>query len=268
MNGIKVSSVIAIVVAWLPFLSAFAHPKAGAHADDMQKVFDGYQDNYLLGFYAKFSSCIDRGPDSIEKRIRRRLAEKYPGQEIKLTEHRYIAHSWYYAGDIPDLKLLESRYPGCKKEIIAIWQKFCKESNSWIKREFGLYSSPWIASAYCAMLYYTHLLGDWDPRDNASVGKEKDTQLLMPPKEIVRELVKACRDIFGRTSHSDYCIRFKDELEKALRSEVTKPEQAVAVMQALWSLKVGTELHNTFAGKGLDESRHKWDPGTEPKEKK
>lgn len=254
------------VVAGFSAWGVFAHNDRYAHAADMQKVFDGYQDDDLRKFYAKFSSCIDTGPNSVEKKIRQRLAEKFPGQVIELTKHRYVAHSWFYGGDIPDLTLLERKYPGCKGVIIEVWRKFCNESNSWIEREFGLYrvqkiaSAPKIASAYCAMLYYTHLLGDWDPRDNS------DFDFLMSPKDIVLHLVKACQDMFGKSSHSDYCIRFKDALEKALKSQVSKPDQGVAVMQALWSLKVGTELHNTFAGKGLDESKHRWTPAAEPKE--
>jgi len=231
---------------------SFAHGNRYAHADDMQKVFDGYDDNILRQFYAKFSSSLDLGENGVEKRIRRGLAERFPGQKIKLTKHRYVAHSWYYAGSIPDLTLLERRYPGCKEVIIDIWRKFCTESNSTIEREFGLYQSPWIASAYCSMLYYTHLLGDWDPRDNT------DFDYLMPPKDIVAQLVKACKTVFEKTSHSDYCNRFEETLKRALNSKTSKPEKGVAVMQALWSLKVGTELHNTFAGKGLDESRHIW----------
>ena len=256
-----------VVCAGFSISGAFAHSDRFAHATDMQKVFDGYQDETLREFYARFSSCIDLGPNSVEKRIRKRLAEAFPGQEIKLTKHRYIAHSWFYGGAIPDLTLLERKYPGCKRVVIEVWRKFCDESNSWIEREFGLYRAPWIASAYCAMLYYTHLLGDWDPRDNKDIYDDVgNNTYLMPPKDIVVQLVQACRDMFGKSSHSDYCIRFKEELEKALKSKVSKPDQGVAVMKALWSLKVGTELHNTFAGKGLDESRHVWKPVAKPKE--
>ncbi len=257
----SIEILLAVAVAGFSALNVFAHSNRYVHADDMQKVFDGYQDGDLREFYAKFSSCIDTGPNSIEKRIRQRLAAKFPGQVIELTKHRYIAHSWFYGGDIPDLTKLERKYPGCKEVIVDVWGKFCNESNSWIEREFGLPRKSKIASAYCAMLYYTHLLGDWDPRDNS------DFDYLMPPKEIVVHLVQACRDMFGMSSHSDYCTRFKSELEKALKSKVARKDQGVAVMKALWSLKVGTELHNTFAGKkGFDESRHRWNPVTEPKE--
>ncbi len=251
---------LVLVLAGFSTWSVFAHSDRFVHADDMQKVFDGYQDEDLRQFYAEFSSCIDIGPNSVEKRIRRRLAEKFPGKVIKLTKHRYVAHSWFYGGSIPDLTKLEREYPGCKEVIIDVWRKFCNESNSWVEREFKLSRKSKIASAYCAMLYYTHLLGDWDPRDNS------DFDYLMPPKEIVVHLVQACCDMFGRSSHSDYCTRFKSELEKALKSKVAKKDQGVAVMQALWSLKVGTELHNTFSGKGLDESKHRWKPMAESKE--
>lgn len=251
----------AVIAAGLFVQGAFAHGNRFEHAKDMQKVFDGYEDENLRQFYAKFSSCIDTGPNSVEKRIRKGLAEKFPGQKIKLTEHRYVAHSWFYGGAIPDLTLLERRYPGCKEVIVDVWRKFCNENNSTIEREFGLYGAPKIASAYCSMLYYTHLLGDWDPRDNT----DSSYSYLMLPKDIVEQLIKACKDMFGRSSHSDYCGRFEAELRKALQSKVVKQDQGVAIMQALWSLKVGTELHNTFAGKGLDETRHPWADAKEGK---
>ena len=257
-----IKTLFALPLAVFFVLGAFAHGDRFAHAEDMQRVFDGYEDENLRQFYAKFSSCIDVGPNSVEKRIRKGLAEKFPGQEIKLTKHRYVAHSWFYGGAIPDLTLLERRYPGCKEVIVDVWRKFCNESNSTIEREFGLYSAPKIASAYCAMIYYTHLLGDWDPRDNT------DFDYLMPPKDIVAQLIKACKDMFGRSSHADYCNRFEAELKKALQSKVVKQDQGVAVMQALWSLKVGTELHNTFAGKGLDETRHPWSASVDKKKEK
>lgn len=252
---------LAVVFACYSVLGVFAHGDRFAHAADMQKVFDGYKDETLRQFYAGFSSCIDTGPNSVEKRIRKRLAEKFPGQEIALTKHRYVAHSWFYGGDIPELTLLERKYPGCKEVIVDVWRKFCNESNSWIEREFGLPRKSKIAPSYCAMLYYTHLLGDWDPHDNT------DFDYLMPPKDIVAQLVKACNDMFGKSSHSDYCTRFKEELDKALKSKVSKQDQGVAIMKALWSLKVGTELHNTYAGKGLNESKHIWTPEPEPGEK-
>ena len=252
---------IMVLVGGFSVSGAFAHGDRFAHAEDMQKVFDGYQDESLRQFYAKFSSSIDTGLDCISDKIREKLAEKFPGQEITLTKHRYVAHSWFYGGAIPDLTLLERKYPGCKDVIIDIWRKFCNESDSWIRREFGLYGTPKIARAYCAMLYYTHLLGDWTPENI-------DFDYLMPPKDIVAQLVQACEDIFGKTSHADYCIRFKDGLEMALRSKVSKSDQGVAVLQALWSLKVGTELHDAWAGKGLDESRHMWKPDVKPKEQK
>lgn len=254
--------VILAVITFSLAAVVFAHGDRFAHAADMQKVFDGYSDETLRQFYAKFSTSIDTGPDSVEKRIRKRLEEKYPERTITLTKHRYVAHSWYYGGAIPDLKLLENRYPGCKGVIVDVWRQFCKESNSKIEEGFGLRRSPWIASAYCSMLYYTHLLGDWDPKDNT------DFDYLMQPEEIVSQLVKACKDMFGRSSHSDYCLQFETTLHDAIKSKSVKQEQAVAVMQALWSLKVGTELHNTYAGKGLDESKHKWQPAVaEPKGK-
>jgi len=247
MKRLIVLLMVACAAGW-----GFCHGDKSVHADDMLKVFDGYADDNLKAFYERFSSTIDIGANSIEKQVRKCLAERYPDKPIKLTKHRYIAHSWIYGGDIPDLSLIESRYPGCRDDVVAIWRKFNKDSNSFIKSEFGLEYSPWIANAYCAMLYYTHLLGDWDPSDNA------DFDYLMPPKEIVKHLTKACREMFGRSSHAEYCDRFEETLKGALRSKLGDQQKGVAVMKALWSLKVGTELHETYAGKGLDERMHRW----------
>lgn len=238
-------------------MSCHGRGSASAHATDFKEVFNGYSDLDLWLFYAKFSSDIDDNKNaevssSVSARIKRKLAEKkgVTVRDIPFTMHRYIAHQWVYGGSIPpaDLMILENRYPGCTDDIRRIWSQFCKENNDIIAQEFRLPQR--LAEAYCAILYYTHLLGDWLPAPENS-----DWEYLMPVEKIVLELQNAVGKLGHGDKHKEYCDRFQVTLKTALAKGLAPQSKAELVLQALKSMKLGTMLHESGQ---MDESKHSY----------
>ena len=249
-----------VVASVVSPLDGMCRSGAEKHAEDFIQVFDGYDDYSLRQFYKKFSSDIDKfkdseTSDSITARIKRYLASKQnvSVSEIHLKKHRYIAHQWPYQGAIPreDLLLIEKDYPGATEGIVRIWQQFCREKNDYIANEFALQRSPWLAKSYCAIIYYTHLLGDWLPPP-----ENKDFDFVMSIDRIVDGILSAVREMGRSEEH----VRFSNELEKSLKAAKaaggsSSQQQAVRILDALKAAKLGTMLHSRF-GKYMDESRH------------
>ena len=255
-------SVGAAVIFTLFAVTCYGRGSAKLHANDFFDVINGYNDQGLRTFYEKFSSDIDDNKDaehssSVSARIKRRIAAK-SGRTIKdihFSAHRYIAHQWPYNGSIPgsDLLILEYKFPGCKEDIREIWGAFCRENNEAIAREFRWQQAPHLAKAYCAVLYYTHLLADWLP---PPVNKG-DYQYLMPVNRIVAELQRAVESMGRSDSHKKYCEEFRKKMGAALAANPSPSKQAELVLEALKSMKLGTMLHERFGLHGqMDEAKH------------
>ena len=259
----KVSLRIAVVVLLvLLAITSYGRGSAKLHANDFIEVFNGYDDQGLRTFYEKFSSDIDDNKNaeqstSVSARIKRRIAAK-SGRSIKdihFSAHRYIAHQWPYNGFIPvsDLIVLEYKFPGCKDDIREIWGAFCRENNEAVAREFRWQQAPKLAQAYCAVLYYTHLLADWlpPPVNNG------DYQYLMPVNKIVAELQRAVESMGSSDKHKQYCGEFKKKMGAALAASPSPSRQAELALDALKSMKIGTMLHEYYGVHGqMDEVKH------------
>ena len=252
---------VTVVVAAMLAVTCHGRGTAAAHAADFKEVFNGYYDPALWNFYLKFTSDIDDNKNaeestSVSARIKRRIAEKngLTVKEVALTAHRYIAHQWPYNGSIPasDLIILENKFPGCKSDIREIWGKFCRESNDDIAREFGWQQAKHLAQAYCAVLYYAHLLADWLPPP-----VNNDYRYLMPVEKIVAELQKSVESVGRSDEHKKYCEEFRAKMTAALAAGTTPQKQAEFVLAALKDMKIGTMLHERFGVHGqMDESKH------------
>ena len=258
MSSVRI--VTAVAVTLLAVVS-YGRGSAVAHSTDFKEVVNGYCDPVLWRFYLKFTSEIDdnKNPEdstSVSARIKRRIAEKngLTVKEVSLTAHRYIAHQWPYNGSIPasDLIILEKKFPGCKADIREIWGTFCRESNDTIAREFGWQQARHLAQAYCAVLYYTHLLADWLPPP-----VNNDYRYLMPVEKIVAELQRAVESMGRSDVHKKYCEDFRKKMAAALASGTSPQRQAELALETLKSMKIGTMLHERFGAHGqMDESRH------------
>lgn len=244
---------IAMLVS-MPFPS-YGHGDSKMHATDFVEVFDGYNDGGLFNIYRDFSSGVD---SKIPREIRAALEARFPDRKITLKKHRYFAHAWPYGTAIPRQMLLalDKDYPGAWNDISIVWQRFCGGWNKRIAAEFGLQPAPHLAKAWCAMLYHTHLLGDWQPETN------KDFDYVMPVEDIVKNLCANCHAMFDRTSQEMYAKQFESALKFAYsKAPGDETAKAKAVMKELKAQKLGTKLHETFAPKVLNESRHKWSGG-------
>lgn len=250
---------LGVAILAMPCLT-FARGDANEHAKDFLAVINGYDDYRLRQFYKKFSTDLDNNKNaetatSISARIKRAIATRY-GVDVRSIafhhKHRYIAHQWKYQGSIPyeDLQLIEKYYPNCREDIIKIWQQFCRESNDYITSEFALQRTPWIAKAYCSILYYTHIIADWLPDVNS------DFDYLMPLDTVVQELVSAVRSMGRSKEHQQYCSELEMKLNAAKAMGGGSPQQqAVKILEALKEMKIGTMIHTRF-GPYMDESRH------------
>ena len=259
MKCISLSFVFASVVSLAP-VCMFAYGSADMHAKDFVAVINGYDDYRLRQFYKKFSSDIDSNRNaetstSLSAQIKRAIAAKYK-VDVKSVhfyhKHRYIAHQWKYQGNIPyeDLQLISKYYPDCLEDIKNIWQRFCRGSNDYIASEFALQRSPWIAKAYCAILYYTHIICDWLPEVN------RDYDYLMSLDNVLLELVGVMESMGRSEAHKNFCKEFESKLKaaKALGGG-SEQQQAVHMLRALKEMRIGTMLHERF-GPYMDESRH------------
>ena len=250
-----------VVAACFPVCARGSKAK---HAQDFMEVVNGYNDYRLKMFYEQFSSDIDKFSDaetstSITACIKRLIAEKknISVHDVHLHKHRYIAHQWPYQGAIPyeDLLLIDQDYPGLREDIISVWARFCRRQNDYIASEFAIQSAPWLSKAYCAILYYTHLLGDWLPYP-----ENRDFEYVMPIDNIISGIEEAVGSMSRSEEHKKYCAEMKEELRKAKAlGGASSQQQAVTILEALKRLKIGTRFHELKGVGGkriMDESRH------------
>lgn len=235
------------------FQTCSGYGQAKLHAQDMQAVFDGYNDGGLYRIYSDFSSDIDF---RLKERIRARIQEMYPDRKIQLAKHRYYAHSWPFGAAIPgdQLMRMEKDFPGSKKEIIKIWGRFSGDWQRRICSEFGLQMAPHIGNAWAAMLYHIHLLGDLQPPPF-----NKDYDYVMETDKVLDNICKNCMTIFGKSSAEPYAKQVVAALKFAYSNTAGDEHmKAAAILKELKAQKIGTMLHKTFAPKYLNESRHQW----------
>lgn len=263
-------NIFALIILSAVSVTAFAHGSADKHVQDFLDVIDGYDDYSLRQFYKGFTSDIDKFKDSetsssVTARIKRLIAKKkgISVNDVRLRKHRYIAHQWPYQGAIPkaDLMLIENDYPGTSEDIIRIWAEFCREKNDYITSEFALQRSPWVAKAYCAIVYYTHLLGDWLPPP-----ENKDFEYVMPIDRIVEGIMESVRSVGRSDAHTKYCDELAMKLTTAKALGGNSPQQqAVKILEALKAAKIGTMFHERFGVNGqMDESRHPYRAEEQP----
>lgn len=262
-SNISMKTAICAVISITCLGPALARGSAEKHAKDFFEVIDGYCDNDLKKIYETFSSNIDDNKNAevsscVSARIKRKIAQTHgmSVRDVHLTAHRYIAHNWPFAGKIPEIDILENKFPGCRKDVQEIWSEFCRESSDTIAREFGWQSAPRLAQSYCAILYYTHLLADRLPPPENDPDQYK---YIMGVDKIVRELQLTIERMGSSERHKKYCDEFRQKMSAALAAGKSPQDQAVHVLAALKSMKIGTMLHEYYGKNGqMDESRHQY----------
>lgn len=226
-----------ILLAMAFSMAAFGHGSKSVHAAEFKAVINGYDDPTLNAFYLKFSSGIDSG---LLNDIRTALGEKFGCSELHVSfgDHRFYAHSWPFGDHIPRNKLdkIENIHQGAWEAIEPVWQKFCGEQISYVMSELRFPRKQ--ARAFCAVLYYVHLLGDWDPNDNTMF------RYVMPCSEIVERLNSQFTVIF--INHPDMAMEIRTRLSAAAASSPNDCQKSLAIMSALRELKIGTKIHNTW----------------------
>lgn len=235
----------AVLLAVLTVAEAFAHPSKALHRADCEAVYNGYRDPQLRAFYEEFSSGID---SKLLEDIKQTLGEKFGCDKLHVSagDHRLYGHSWPFADAIPRVRLtrLEKIHPGAWEALKPVWAKFCGEKIKTAQQELKLPRKQ--AAAFCATIYYIHILGDWDPKDNSRF------QYVMSVEEIIHHLNKQYAVLF--VNHPEIVKEITERL-KAVQG-TSDQGKALKVMAALKELKLGTKLHETW-GKYF-EAKHPW----------
>lgn len=228
-------------------MSLFGHHDKSAHATDFRSVFNGYNDMGLYAFYLRFSSGIDSG---LLTDIEKALGDSFGCSKLHVSfgDHRYYAHSWPFGADIPRYKLdkLEKIHPGAWDVIKPVWRKFCGEQISYAMFELKFPRDQ--ARAFCAILYYIHLLGDWDPKDNSMF------HYVMTCDEIVENMNKQFAVLF--VNHPEMAAEIRQRLEQAKVVSTDDCQKSLAIMKALRDSKIGTKIHQTWGR--YFEKAHPW----------
>lgn len=234
---------IALVVFSLA-LQLFAHPNSKLHARDFANIINGYEDSAMRTFYEDFSSGIDHG---LLTDISEAFLAKFGCGKLHVSfgDHRYYGHSWPFADQIPRFRLrkIEAIHPGAWDAVRPVWSAFCLKYRQRIQNELKLPREQ--ANAFCAILYYVHILGDWDPKDN-DISK---TPVLMPCNEIVDNLIKNLGVLFR--NHPEMVDEISDRLRQVKPME--NPQRSIEIMKTLMDLRIGTKLHQTW-GKYFEEA--------------
>lgn len=237
---------IPILMASFISMMAFGHGDKSVHVAEFKAVINGYDDPTLNEFYTKFSSGIDHG---LLNDIRNALGEKFGCSQLHVSfgDHRFYAHSWPFGESIPRNRLdkIEQIHQGAWEAINPVWKRFCGEHISYVMKELKFPRNQ--ARSFCAVLYYVHLLGDWDPKDNSMF------KYVMPCSEIVERLNRQLTVIF--INHAEMASEIRSQLSAAAASSPNDCQKALAIMSALRELKIGTKIHETW-GQYFESKHH------------
>lgn len=194
------------------------------HLRDMKIVFNGYGGAEFDELARKVNATIDTElPEAFRKQI-----GPLPGN------HRILGHGWTMNDAIPHevLDKLETRYPGKKKEIVAIWRTTVKNLCAYAQRVTGL--PPNQAAALVAIMYDIHLLGDLEPGN-------KLLDNVLSPHDIVKNLKKNFKILFR--NHPVIANQICNCLQRVLSSAKGGVQNvARALMTALQRLDIGGKL--------------------------
>lgn len=221
----------AIILSLLAILS-LAHSSAKLHFDDEAAVFNGYGD---CDNFKALVAAVSGGVDNELPKLFREKIGPVPGN------HRILGHGWTLNAAIPKKtwdKLL-IKYPDKKDEIIKVWAAFARNCIAKSEELSGLPKNQ--ANALASMIYDIHLIGDLEP-DNTLI---KDVLEL---KEIVKNFEKDCETLF--INKPEYAALIEKKLEEAMKLDVPMQDKAHLVMAALYKLRLGSMLHQTW-GKTL-----------------
>lgn len=213
-------------------VQALAHSSAKLHNADIAAVFNGYGD---CDNFKALVATVSGGIDNELPKMFRETIGPVPGN------HRILGHGWTLNSAIPQRiwdKLLK-KYPDKKDEIIKLWVAFAKSCIAKTEELSGLPKQQ--ANALASMIYDIHLIGDLEP-DNTLI---KDVLEL---SEIVKNFNKDCESLFA--NKPEYAKLIGKKLEEAMKLDVPMQDKAKIVMEALYKLRLGSMLHQTW-GKTL-----------------